>query len=267
MPDKKNVNIKKPKKAKTQQKASDTTVVKLNHGEIQRLKLLNLGKSSPNRALQSFMNAGSEVSSKETLLKITRYVDYSVSDTATDTIFNHTFEMEQDLLAPDGTNNLGINAVICRVQRCRLSVYPRSANAENALNVFAALTSVPVRAGGGNAELSAHQQSVIVPPTFTPMWHKVFDCDYDKLFSSSQVQPVDSTAFPLFNTQLVNVDTAAPFSLAAIQLKIETWVAQTVPLRSQVQFGQAYQADFVNSTSVPSDRLAFVQVLGMSDRT
>jgi len=175
--------------------------------------------------------------------------------------------MEQSLLAPDGTNNLGNNAVLCRVQRCRLSAYPRSNNGANAESTFAVLTSVPVRGGGGNAQLNAHQQSVVVPPNFNLWWHKVFDCNYDKLFESAQVQPVDSINFPLFNTSIVDVDTFDPLKEQAIQLKVEIWVAQTVPLRSNILLGSAYQADYVNSTSTSSDQLAFVQVLKMSNRT
>jgi hypothetical protein len=182
-------------------------------------------------------------------------------------VLNVTYDMEQDLLAPDGTNALGNNAVVSRVSRARLSAYPRSSNAANAETTFAVLTSVPVRAGGGNALLNAHQQSVVVPPTFTPNWHKVFDCNYDKLFNSSQVQPRDSGQFPLFNTSIVDVDDFAPLLGQAIQLKLEIFVAQTVPLRSNILLGTAYQVDYVNSSSTASDQLAFVQVLGMSNRT
>lgn len=218
--------------------------------------------------VQSFVNAGSEVSSKEVSLKITKYLDWSRSDADTLNVLNAVYDMEQDLLAPDGTNALGNNAVLSRVKRCRLSAYPRSSNAANAESVYAMLTSVPVRGGGGAALLNSHQQSVVVPPTFTPQWHKVFDCDYDKLFESAQVQPADKVNFPLFNTSVVDVDTFAPILGATkIQLKIEIWVAQTVPLRSQISLGTEYQADYVNSTATSSDQLAFVQVLGMTNVT
>jgi hypothetical protein len=217
--------------------------------------------------LKGFMNAGSEVSSKEVLLKITKYLDWARASEDTLNVLNLIFDMEQDLLASDGTNALGNNAVLARVKRCKLSTYPRSANGLNGETTYAVLTSVPVRGGGGNAELNAHQQSVVVPPTFTPKWHKVFDCDYDKLFRTAQVQPVDSINFPLFNTSIVDVDDFTPVTGNAIQLKVEIWIAQTVPLRSQILLGSAYQADYVNSTATSSDQLAFVQVLGMSNST
>lgn len=237
-------------------------------GELsQRMAAVNLSNKTSNKALTSFMNAGSEVSSKEVTLKITKYIDWLRGESDTDRVLNVTFDMEQDLLAPDGSNTLGTNAVLSRVKRCRLSSYPRSANAQNAENVYAVLTSVPVRGGGGNALLNAHQQSVVVPPTFTPKWHKVFDCDYDKLFESAQVLPENSINFPLFNTQLVDADTFDPIVDQPIQLKLEIWVTQTVPVRSQVLLGTGYQTDFVNSRSTATDQLAFVQVLGMSNRT
>jgi hypothetical protein len=213
------------------------------------------------------VNAGSEVSSKEVTLKITKYLDWNRATDDTKFVLNAVYDMEQDLLAPDGTNTLGNNAVLSRVKRCRLSAYPRSSNAANAESVYAMLTSVPVRGGGGAALLNAHQQSVVVPPTFTPTWHKVFDCDYDKLFDSAQVQPADKVNFPLFNTSVVDVDSFDPIKNQLIQLKIEIWVAQTVPLRSQVSLGTEYQVDYVNSTATSTDRLAFVQVLGMSNTT
>jgi len=267
-----------PSKGQLKQKMGDSLVVKSSvprplargssAGLQQRIKAtVQRPGASNNKALQGFMNAGSEVSSKEVTLKITKYLDWARGPGATDNVLNITYDMEQDLLAPDASNNLGNNAVLSRVKRCRLSAYPRSSNAQNAESVYAVLTSVPVRGGGGNAELNSHQQSVVVPPTFTPDWHKVFDCDYDKLFSSAQIQPVDSINFPLLNTSIVDVDNFDPLLEQAIQLKLEIWVAQTVPLRSNILLGTAYQADYVNSTSTSSDQLAFVQVLGMSDRT
>jgi|EP01084_Bolivina_argentea_P302005 hypothetical protein len=218
-------------------------------------------------ALNGFSNAGSEVSSKEVTLKITKYLDWARVSDDTLNVLNVTFNMEQDFLAPDASNSLGNNAVLCRIKKCRLYAYPRSSNAENATATFAMLTSVPVRGGGGSAELNAHQQSVVIPPTFTPKWHKVFDCNYDKLFNTVVIQPLDSINFPLFNTSLVDVDDFSPLKDQAIQLKLEIEVAQTVPLRSNILLGVAYQADYVNSTATSSDTLAFVQVTGMSNAT
>jgi hypothetical protein len=207
------------------------------------------------------------VSSKEVQLTITKYLDWARENSDTLNVLNLSYLMEQDLLAPDGQNNLGNNAVLSRVKRCRLYAYPRSSNAANAEATFAMLTSVPVRGGGGVSLLNAHQQSVVIPPTFTPQWHKVFDCNYDKLFRTAQVLPVDSVNFPLLNTSLVDVDSFDPLLDQAIQLKLEIDVCQTVPLRSSVSIGQNYQVDYVNSTSVASPVLAFVQVNGMSDAT
>lgn len=218
-------------------------------------------------ALNGFSNAGSEVSSKEVCLKITKYLDWSRVTDDTLNVLNINFNMEQSLLAPDGTNALGNNAVLCRVKKARLYAYPRSSNAQNAISTFAMLTSVPLVGGGGTAEVNAHQQTVVIPPTFTPKWHKVFDCNYDKLYESAVVTPVNNVNFPLLNTSLVDVDDFSPLKDQAVQLKLEIEVAQTVPVRSQVSIGVAYQADYVNATSVAADTLAFVQVTGMSNRT
>jgi hypothetical protein len=258
----------KAQKPKAESKGnSDIKVKPPRVSMIQKDELTHKLSINHPKSLNGFMNAGSEVSSKEVLLKITKFLDWARADADTLNVLSVTYDMEQDLLAPDGTNALGNNAVISRVSRAKLFAYPRSANAANAETTFAVLTSVPVRAGGGNALLNAHQQSVIIPPTFTPKWHKVFDCNYDKLFSSSQVLPRDSGQFPLFNTSVVDVDDFSPLLGQAIQLKLEIHIAQTVPLRSNVLLGTAYQVDYVNVTSTASDQLAFVQVVGMANRT
>jgi hypothetical protein len=233
------------------------------HQKVQQISLGDHGKLA--KAFLS--NAGSEVASHEVMLKITKYLDFARAAGDVNNVLSLSFNMEQDLLAPDAANTLGNNAVLSRVKRCKLSAYPRSTNGQNGESTYAALTSVPVRGGGGAAELNAHQQSVVVPPNFNLHWHKLFDCDYDKLFESAQVLPVDSTNFPLFNTTIVDVDTFDPLLETIIQLKVEIWINQTVPLRSSVELGVAYQPDFVNSTSVAADTLAFVQVLGMSNTT
>lgn len=274
MTGKKNANTQRPKGRENKTKKAGESIVVKQQSQASgvsgcaALKQRVEAEGIHNPTLRSFFNAGSEVSSKEVALKITKYIDWDRSESDTDFILNAVYDMEQDLLAPDGSNNVGFNSVLSRVKRCRLSAYPRSVNAQNASSIFGMLTSVPVIGGGGNAELASHQQVVIVPPTFTPVWHKVFDCDYDKLFESAQVSPVDSINFPLFNTQVIDVDAVAPtMPFPKVQLKIEIWVNQTVPLRSQIKFGSVYQSDYVNSRAVAEDTEAFVQVLGMSDRT
>jgi hypothetical protein len=236
--------------------------------KIRGNELIQRANKSDDKCLKTFMNAGSEVSSREVMLKITKYLDYISPAASASSVLNVTYDMKQDLLAPDGNNTVETNLVLSRVSRAKLWVYPRSVNAQNAEQIFAVLTAVPVVSQGGSEIESAHQQSVVVPPTFTPQWHKVFDCNYDKLYQSAQVQPIGSDVFNLLNTQVVNPDDMTAFADGnRFQFKLEITVAQTVPLRSQIQLGIDYVPNYVSGDTPSGNQLAFVQVTGMRNMT
>lgn len=255
-----------PTKRQPKPRTSQNSVATMSSIQKQ-FKTLNL---SNHEVMQSFMGAGSEVSSNEVLLKITKYLDWARGPSDTNNVLNVSYEMKQDLLAPDSGAGVNSDRVLSRVQRCKVHCYPRSNPGEaNAVSTFACLSSVPVYGGGGGAPniLSAHQQSVVVPPNYNLNWHKIFDCDYDKLYDSAQVTPLNLINFPLFNTMIVDVDTLQPLKEVPIQLKIEIYVAQTVPVKSNILLGTAYQDTYTMSISNASIQQAFVQPLKMVNRT
>merc|ERR1711957_75252 len=200
-----------------------------------------------NPALRGFQNAGSTVSSHEVQLKITRYIEWERLQTDTDNVLNLSYDMDQDLLAPADSTLGGINSVLCRVSRCKVSAYPRAVSAGNAESIFAVLSAVPNIAGGSGNLVLSNQEVVVVPPTFTPQWHRVFDCDLDELYSSAQISTPDQKNMPLVNLQVVEPINLAPILGQKILLKWEIWVAQTVPLRSEVKLGVNYQNSFISA--------------------
>lgn len=258
-----------------------------NKGARKLAPPLPIKTHEPTTLYDGFMNkgsnAGSTVVSNEVALCITRYFDYQgvaaaegPPVVAAASVYNFVFDQEQELLGsvagPPGISGQG--AVALKVRKCKVFVYPRSVNAANNESVYAVIASVPVKSGtvASTAAIpfNAHQQTTVVPPTFTPKWHKVLDVNYGKLFKDGTILPpgTDGTGLTLFQLAVINPDDGLPITDQAYQFKVVVDVSQAVATTNKVTAADGYGPSFgatPGSITLNGTIPCFIQVKGMSN--
>jgi hypothetical protein len=211
------------------------------------------GQSGPRDLSTMYMAnpaTGAVTNNTELGMRLTHFFDYATSSSTgavAQDVTNYWWEAYQNLFN-DRSGDIQQGTTFCRVRKVHVWVLPQSGvsttgtgsfPAQNANRVFSVNCQVPGSLSGSPATaVATNTQVTNILPQVDTKWKKVLTCDLQKTFQSATIRPffgfgtVNTTAQCLFQMQVLDPDTGAPFlsqdSPFKIQVKVQLELDQPV---------------------------------------